>query len=319
MATVGDIIDQALRLVNRVDASYRTRALEAVDRSVRIFSDRLPWYSLVRNETFVSDGTDKFVFPQRVRQLISVGDLTNKELVGVGAHFERQFPEWQLGTKPQAGPFKWRPDGTVPVIQDPAAATYITIETSGSDSQTVYVRGQAQDTTASGTPLEFYDITETITAQETPVTSAQLFYRIYAIEAANNARSFDIITRYATGNLPASRIAAAERYAKYQRIEWLSRPAAGATFQCRYYAEPAKIVAETQALDPQIDQDFLVWRTVGDLHWVAEQAGAAQAAWGRADSRIDELSKAERTHGDRLDQAIPYAPFIDYDDYDVIA
>lgn len=314
MATVGSVIDQALQLVNRVDSSYRQRALYAIERGVRHYAERLPWPSLIRQELFYSNGTDSFVFPQRVRQLISVGDNTHKAYVPPGGHFERQYPEWQLGSKPSGGPFQWRPAGDVPVIQDPAAATYLELNTTASDSQTVYVRGTAQDTSASGTPLEFYDYEESVTALETPVTTSALFYRIFSIEAANLDRSNDIFVRYSTDAVPAARIPTFERHSKYKKIEWLAKPAAGAAFTCRYYADPVKINSETQALDPQIPEDYLVWRIVGDLHWIAEQPQAAQAAWGRADELMRTKIEAETTHGDQYSQAIPYAPFITDDE-----
>jgi len=310
MATVGNIIDQALRLVNRVDSSYRQRALDAIERNIRYYAERLPWPSLVRQETFYSNGTDNFVFPQRVRQLISVGDNTHKSYVPPGKHFERQYPEWQLGSKPSGGPFQWRPMGVVPVIQDPAAATYLELNTQASDSQTVYIRGTAQDTTASGTPLEFYETEESVTAVQTPVTTTNLFYRVFSIEAANLDRGSDVIARYSTGSLPAARVPTFDRHSKYNRIEWLAKPAAGAAFQCQYYADPPKMNSETQALDPQIPEDYLLWRTVGDLHWIAEQPQAANAAWGRADELLKTKIDAETTHGDQNHQAIPFAPFI---------
>lgn len=314
MATVSDIVTQALRLANRVDPNYRQRALDAVDRNVRYFAERIPWPSLERRENFVANGSEFFVFPSRVRSVISIGDRVRQDYVPPGDHFERQYPAWELGTKPAGGPFKWRHLGVVPVIQNPTAASTLTFNTTASDSQTVYVKGLAQDTTASGTSLEYFETSEIIVAQETPAATTNSYVEVLALDADTLDKSNDIIFKYTTGSVPAARMRANERRPNYQKIQWLAAPAAGNTLTVRYYTDPPKIVSESHELDPQISEDFLIWRTVGDLHWISEQPQAAQAAWDKADGLLQTKIQAQQNHGDRLEQAIPYAPFIEPDD-----
>ncbi len=318
MATVGDIIDQSLRLANRVDPAYRQRALDAVDRNVRYFAERVPWPSLERREEFQANGSEFFTFPRRVRSIISIGDNTNKCYVRPGDHFERQYPEWELGgNKPQGGPFKWRHLGTSPVIQDPTERTVLNLNTTASDSQSVFVRGLAFDTAASGSALEYFEASEIVVAQETPTATVNQFKEVLAIEADTLDKNHDIVVRYDTGDLPAARILKNERHTSYEKIQWLAKPATGNLFTVRYYEDTEKIASESQILPPQVDTDVIVWRTVGDLHWISEAPQAAQLAWQRADELIQVHMTAQVSHGDRLEQAIPYAPMYEDDDGEI--
>lgn len=311
MAVVSNIVTQALRLANRVDPAYRQRALDAVDRNVVYFAERLPWPALERRETFIADGTEFLTFPSRVRSLISIGDVKNEAYVFPGDHFERQFGAWELGTKPSGGPFRWRHLGTVPTIQDPSSPDKLELNTTASDSQTVTIHGLAQDTTASGTALEYFQTTELVVAQETPVASTNLYKEVIGLEASTLDKDNDIRVRWQTGDLPAARIAKNAQRPEYQRIQWLVKPEVGRQFITRYYTNPPKIETESAILDPQIPADFLIWRTVGDLQFMAEQPTAAQQAWNRADQLLAMKIQAAQNHGDRLEQAIPFAPFID--------
>lgn len=315
MARAADIIDQALRLVNRVDASYRQRALDALDRNVRYYATKMPWPALRRKETFVYQSGEYFTFPSRVQSIEAIGDVTTKAYVGPGAHFERQFPDWEMGTKPSGGgPFRWRALGDVQVVQDPSSPSKIKLNTTASDSQSVYVRGLAQDTTASGTALEYFEASEIVVAQETPVESTNLYHRVEIIEADLRDRSSDIKVIYSTGSLPAARIPKNERTASYRKIQWLATPTTGSQFEVLYLARPAQIASESQQLPPEVPDDFLVWRVVGDLQYLAEQPQAAALAWQRADQLVGQQMSAELGHNDNLIQAIPYAPMVDTED-----
>jgi len=310
MAIVADVVTQALQLANRVDDQHRSRALSAVDRAVRYYAERVPWPSLIRTEDFLANGTKYLVFPQHVRSIITIGDKSKKEYVSPGAQWEKQYPEWQFGSKPSGSAFEWRHEGWVPVVVPPDGSLAVKLNTSQSDSQTVYVHGLALDTAASGTPLMYFDTREIVIAQETPVASTHLFKEILGIETDTLDKNSSVTVRYSDGTI-AARIAPNERHSRYQRIEWLAVPAAGSTITVRYYADPAKIVSESQQVDPQVDQEFMIWRVAGDLHWINQEAQAAQAAWGKADSRIQERLNSENSHGDKLQQAIPFAPMID--------
>ncbi len=312
MAIVGDVINQALQLANRVDAQHRERARVSIDRAVRYYAERVPWPSLIRTETFSADGTEFMVLPQHVRTVITIGDKAAREYVEPGTHWEKQYPEWQFGNKPTGHAFEWRHEGWVPVINPPGDPQAVELNTTATDSQSVYVHGLALDTAASGSVLQYFSTREIVVAQETPVASVNLYKEILGIEADTVDKNNAIIVRYADGTL-AARIEANERHSRYQRIAWLGTPAEGSDIVVRYFADPAKIVSESQQIDPQVDEEFLVWRVAGDMHWMNQEAQASQAAWGKADSRIKERLNAENAHGDKLIQAIPYAPMLDPD------
>jgi hypothetical protein len=312
MAIVSSVIDQALQLANRVDAQHRERARLSVDRAVRYYAERVPWPSLIRTETFNATGGRHLVLPQHVRAIITIGNKAQSEYVEPGTQWEKQYPNWQLNAKPTGNAFEWRHSGWVPVLAPPSVAQAIELNTTASDSQSVYVHGLAHDTTASGTVLEYFSTREIVVAQETPVAGNLAFKEILGIEADTLNKNNAIVVRYADGTL-AARIEANERHSRYQRVEFLGVPAQGSAIEIRYYSDPAKVVSESQQIDPQVDEEFLVWRVAGDMHWMNQEAQASQAAWGKADSRIKERLHSENAHGDKLIQAIPYAPMIDPD------
>ena len=108
---VGDVINRALRMTNRVDAKHRVRALDGVDRAVSYFGDRLPWPSLERTEEFLTNGTQFFTFPARVRNIIAIGDIGRQEYVPPGDQWERQEPTSILGGSRRSGMCQWQDRG----------------------------------------------------------------------------------------------------------------------------------------------------------------------------------------------------------------
>lgn len=310
--TVGEIIDQAQRLANRVDPAHRQRTMEGIDRNIVYFSERLPWPSLERKETFYANGTRFFTFPQRVRKLIAVGDVGRKEYIEPGSHWERQHPEYYVGGTDITGGVQWQDRGVVPTIQTPATDVTIRLSTTVSELLTVHLKGLTRDAGVSGTALEFYEITETVTIEGTPKSSNNTYVELFAIEKASVVTTSDVIVEYNTAvRTPAARISKNDRAPSYRRVEFLGVMAAGSAIHTRYYTRPPRITSENVILDPAVDTDFVIWRTVGDLHWIANQAQAAQAAWNKADQLLQAKITAELAHGDKLQQAIPYAPFID--------
>lgn len=312
---VSDVIDQALRLANRVDPNYRVRALDAVDRAVRQYAEKLPWPSLDRTEVFTSDGSRLFTFPRRVRVPVSVGDVGRGENVRPGNHWERQYPRSDMGLETAGqGIWQWQDKGEVAVLRQPAAPTLLEFSTTQSDAIPVYVSGLVFATAFSGTADEYYEASELVAANVTAVDSVNQYSKVLRIEKDRGFTSADVLVRYATGDLPAARLLRNERRSHYHQIQFLGTPSVGAQFQVRYYAEPPRITAENVVLDPSIDEDALVWFTVGDLHWMAQAPEAANAAWAKALARIDEKLTARQGHGDRAQQAIPADPWIDYCD-----
>lgn len=316
---VGEIIDQSLRLVNRVDPNFRVRALDAVDRAVRYYAERLPWPGLEREEQFVSNGTRDFTFPRRVRSVISIGDVNHDEYVRPGDNWHKQYPVWDVGGEhPTSRALQWDTRGFRPVIQAPPSdGSKLLVETTQSEAIPVRVRGLVFDSQASGTALELYEQEETISANVTAVQSSNTFRQIYAIEKDSLDSDSDVVIKYASETSPAARIATYERTPRYLSIKFLAQPDAGDPFLVRYHTGPPRIAAEDTVLDPGIDPEPIVWRVVGDLHWMQGQGQAAGAARQTADELLTNKIRQQESHGDNLAQAIPYAPFIEPDETDV--
>jgi hypothetical protein len=315
--TVGDVISRALRMANRVDPQHRQRALDATDRAVRYFAERVPWPSLERVETFRSNGTQFFTFPARVRQIISIGDLERQEYVAPGDQWERQHMA-HLANRPSQGAWEWQDRGYQAVIQAPSTDTTLRMNTTQSEATSIYIQGLVRDSSASGTSLELVEKDEVLAVNESPVTSANEYAVITAMEKDDISITSDIIVDYARGTISkAARLRSNERSPTYRRIEWLAIPSAGDRFRTRYYASPPKVNDEIQVLDPAIDEDVIFWDIVGDLHWMAEAPQAAQAAWQQRDNLIQSKLIGQEVHGDHLSQAIPFAPMIEDDYWDV--
>jgi hypothetical protein len=312
--TVGEIIDSALELANRVDPQHRTRARRAVDRAILFYSDKLPWPSLVREETFTSNGTRYMTFPRRVRSIISVGDKTRQLHVEPGSHFGRQYPSQYFGTQP-SGTWEWDDLGLVPTIVDPSTDTTLNLSTTQSESVLVTVHGFLRDSTSSGTALELYEHSEVITLGGSAQNTGHEFVRIKSIEKDGLDTESDVVVKVNEPAVkPIARIGANERSPQYRRIQFLGKPAAGDQITVSYYERPLRVTAEDVNMDPAIHTDIIVWRVVGDLHWIGEDPQAAQIAWAKAEKLMDERMRAQTSQGEQLKQAIPYAPAIDNDD-----
>lgn len=310
---VGQLIDTALQLANRSSAQYRTRALYAVDRAVRYFADRMPWPSLRKEETFRSDGTNHFTFPQRVRHIISIGDQERGHYVQPGTQLTKQYPTFTLSGR-SVGSWQHSDLGVVPVISAPATDTYLDISTPQSESQIVHVVGLVRDSTASGTPLELYEAQETVYLTGTNATSTNQFAEILKIEKDTLDADQDVLVKYTYNGKPVSRIMHNERAPQYKRVEFLGTPNVGDRFVCQYYTNPEKIVAEDVVLDPAIDSDVILWRVVGDLHWINSEGEAANGAWSKAEDKLLVLKSAQEAVNQGFTQFIPWAPFVDPED-----
>jgi hypothetical protein len=304
-------------MANRVDPQHRQRALDAADRAVRYFAERVPWPSLERVETFRTNGTEFFTFPARVRQIIAIGDLERQEYVGPGDQWERQHMA-HLSNRPSAAIWEWQDRGYQPVIQAPSTDTTLVFSTTQSEATSVYVSGLVRDSSASGTSLELVELDEVVAVNQSPVSTVNEYAVVTSVEKDDITISSDIVVDYGRGTVSkAARLRSNERKPTYRRVEWLALPGTGNRFRTRYYTSPPKVNDEIQMLDPAIDEDIVFWGVVGDLHWVAEAPQAAQAAWQQRDNLIQSKLIGQEVHGDHLSQAIPFAPMIDEDPWDV--
>jgi hypothetical protein len=304
---ISRIVDEALQLTNRVDTKHRTRALNAVSRGVEYWAERLPWPGLKRYEAFASDGTRYMTFPERVRKVISVGDITDRVPVQPGDHWNREHASLWLQDL-RADPLEWRDLGIVPLASDPVTDTQLSIEASVSEPLTVYITGLARDTAASGTALELYEVRESFAITGTGATdTSNTFVRVTGLEKNTNDGTAEVVVKSSVDSKTLARIGAQDGSPQYRRIEFITLPGAGRQYRVEYYSKPAEVVNESSPLPPSIDRDYLVWRVVGDLHWIAEQPDAARAAWQKADGLLLAHQNAEKTHGeDYAGQLTPY-------------
>lgn len=315
--STGEIIDQALQLANRVDPQHRNRARRAVDRALLFYSDKLPWPSLEREETFTSNGTRFMTFPRRVRTIISIGDKTRQYHVEPGGHFGRQFPAQHYGESGQ-GMWQWSDLGLVPTIINPATDTTLKLSSSQSEALLVTVHGFLRDSTSSGTALELYEDKEVITLGGSEETTTKTFVRIKSIEKDGlDTESYVTIKATTPDDQPIARIGKDERSPQYRRVQFLGTPNAGDQAVVKYFERPTRVVSEDVNLDPAIHPDIIVWRVVGDLHWMGEDPAAAQIAWAQAEKLMDEHMRAQTAQGSSCEQAIPWAPAVERGEEDI--
>lgn len=309
---ISRVIDDALLMVNRVDSDYRTRALRAINRAVLHWADRVPWPSLQKYETFYSNGTRFLTLPRRVRRVITVGDITNKMKVRDGAHWDFKYPDEYFVDVADSTPWEWQDAGVVSTIAEPPAPTKLVFQSTVSEAVEVNISGWARDSSASGTAMELYEVNEQVQLGGTGTTETTYEYAsVRAIEKTTLDSVCDIVVRSSTDSQPLARLTSDDRQASYRRIEFLKVPTAGTAFRVKYFRRPERLVSENVPLEPSVEQDYLLWRTVGDLHWIASQQEAALAAWRKADALIQQRIMAEKTQGEGNLQIQPEMSYYD--------
>jgi hypothetical protein len=312
---ISRVIDDALLMVNRVDSDYRTRALRAVNRAVLFWADRVPWPALKTYETFIANGTRFLTLPRRVRRVVEIGDISNKIKVRDGAHWAHKYPDEFFVDTADSTPWEWRDGGLVPTIAAPSTDTKLVFQTTASEAMNVNISGWARDSTASGTAMELYEINETVNLGGTGVTeTTNTYVKIRAIEKTTLDSASDLVIRSSTDSAPLARLTSDDRAAAYRQVEFLKVPGAGTQFRVEYYRRPERLVSENVPLEPSIDLDFLLWRTVGDLHWVASQQEAALAAWRKSEGLVQQRILAEKAHGEGNLQVQPDISYFDIED-----
>lgn len=312
-ALVKDLIDEAQRLANRVSASERGRAREALNRALQKYAQRIPWKSLRRTETFVTDGTRFLTFPDRVAKVIEIADETEQARIRPDTHLMRNHGADYLSDV--AGrPCVWREAGIVPIAAVPATDTTLTLTASQSEVFNVEILGTVRDASESGSALELYRLRETIAiSDDTDNTTSNSFVDIHAI---TKDRSTDAFVQVVDDNSSKviARIMGPDANPVYRRIEFEKVPAAGRLIRVDYFTHPERIDSELQPIDPAINIDYLVWRAVGDLHWILKETQNAQLAWAQADQVLAEEANKERTFGENQGSIVPDFTYLDRED-----
>jgi len=304
---VSQIIDEVLGITGRKsDTAMRTRLVPAVDRAVDHWASRRPWNGLKRYEDFTANGTRFMVFPRRVQKPLSVTDLDNKQAVRGGTDWNLSATNTWSRSVTNDTPWEFRELGVVPVISEPSTYAPLEIEASVSEALTIFITGYGLDTLASGTALEFPLVTESFLITGTgATTTAQSYTRVESIEKSSLDGDADVIVRDSESSAPLSRIPADARSAAYARIEFLYIPPAGRRLRVEYYTHPDRVVNEQSALPSAVQRDYLIWRVVGDVHWIDNEPQQAQLAWQKADGLMQEEALAQEGRGDRLKLVSP--------------
>lgn len=295
-ALVKDLIDRVQRLVDRVDPSFRGRALSALDEAVQWYASRAPWDSLQREEDIYTNGTQFLVLPDRVQRPVWIADVTNSRHIQPGGQWHSRVPGPFL-QKTVGSAREWRPYGTVPVIKQPEGET-LTFSTTVSDGIDITVRGLVQDTTASGTALEFYEAQETLTMAGVSQATSNTYQEILAIQKDKNSTA-DVTATLTTSGDQVVRIPSWASRPLYQQIQLLFKPSAGTQLRMGYFRRPDRLVAEGDGVDPAINEEAVMWRAAGNLHWIDNEGQAAQLAWQRAEEIVTNLKNVEETFGEK--------------------
>lgn len=311
---VKDVIDEALKLANRVSVADRGRALEAVNRAVRKYAQRAPWPGLKRTEVFVTDGTRFMIFPERVAKVIELADVSDATEIRHDDRFlQNHGPVYLAGTAGR--PCAWREAGTVPVVRQPATDSPLYFVAAASDVITADVFGLVRDTAASGSMLEFYEVREQVSIVGSGVTSVStnLYVELKAIHKDQDSVARVDVGDY-TGKVVA-RLLPQRGQAAYRRLEFELVPGEGRSIKVEYYTWPDRVNSETQPIDPTINLEYLVWRTAAEIHWISKEAQAYQAAAQTADEILAAEANKERTFSAADEISAPPWTYRDAEDY----
>ena len=299
VSLIADLIDRVQRRSDRVDPQSRVRVLDALDEALQWYSKKMPFGSLMRFEEFQCSGSEFMVFPNRIMKVIDIADLTNTRMVEPGDHWKRRHTGTYLQRTQGVGPCEWRDLGIVPVISQPNTDTTLTFQCTASDSFNTYVKGLVRDTTASGTALEFFEAEETISITGSDVkTSANAYVQVIGIEKKYPTNG-DLIVKETGSAVPISRMARWEARPEFPRAQFLVVPNAGTRLEVEYFRRPDRIAAEEQTLDPAVHEDALIWRAVGNQHWMDQEGQQANLAWQKANEVAADQKSVEEMFGEK--------------------
>lgn len=312
-ATVKSLIDEILRLANRVSATERNRALEALNRAVGKYAQRIPWPGLKRAEIFVTDGTRFMIFPERVAKITQMADVSDALPFRPEEHFIHNIGAPYLNDT--AGtPCVYRELGIVPVVRQPLTDSALTFSTPASEAMSCDVFGTIRDTSASGSMLEFFEVRETVVLAGAAVATTNRFVEVKALHKDRDTDNRVDVADY-TGKVIA-RLFPQKGGAGYRRIEFDLVPGAGRRVKVEYFTFPDRINSELQPIDPAINLQYLTWLAVGDIHWMLKETQNAQIAWAKAEQFLQEEASKERTFGENNDSVLPSFTYYDLETLD---
>lgn len=303
---VKDLIDRVQRIADRVDPTYRIRTLDSLDEAQQWYASQIPWDALKRIEDFQASG-EFLVLPDRVNKVIRIGDRTNARPLDAGEFFERATPGayYQRST---GAPCRWRPMGYVATVKELSTAAQLHVSSTQSETISVQVRGLVSDSTASGTALEFYEAKETMTLVGATLASTNTYTSIIALQKDKGTASDVLIGTAADGLL--ARIPSWEARPLYHKIQLQPVPT-GQTLEVAYFRRPDRLTSEQDPMDPSINEEAIVWRAAGNLHWMDNEGQAAERAWQKANEVIALKRNEEETFGEKDFHIEPWQGYMD--------
>lgn len=302
---IKDLIDRVQRVADRVDPSYRTRVLDSIDEALQWYASQVPWDSLKTPEDFQTTG-EFLILPDRVNKVIQIGDKTNGRPLNPGDQFERRFPGSYF-QKTTGAPCEWRDMGTVPVIKELSVIAPVFVSSSQSDAIAVQIAGLVQDTTASGTALEFYEAKETVTLAGVTQTSVNSYSKITAIQKDKGSDA-DVSVGSAADGL-FSRIPSWESRPLYRKVQFHPVPT-GQTLEVLYFKRPNRITSENDPIEASANEEALMWRAAGNVMWMDNEPQAAERAWQKAAEVIAVKRNEEETFGEKDFHIEPWAGYM---------
>jgi hypothetical protein len=271
----------------------------------------VPWPSLIKEETFVADGSEKLILPQRVSTLVWAGDKTNKSDIKPARFWDKEFPASFFGRTSGKAEF-WRPMGNVAVVRD---LTYgkINVITTVSDTTTVYLEGLTVNSDASGTADAMHYISEEVLVTgNVAVQSTNDFYSLDTI-GKDDYTSADFVIWDASSNVLARLRAKATR-CEYQKIEFIHKPTAGTEIWVQYLANPQLLISNNQVPHTSVDIDYLIWYAAANMHDAQGQAQEAELKRTNAERILNRKIHKLKSHGDRDFRVIPEFSYWNFDD-----
>lgn len=312
---ISDLIDKAQRLADREDPGKRINVQDAIDEAVQWHALRLPWESLKETEDFIAvAGSREVTLPDRVGKVIRLGDRTNFNNINSGDQWARRMPGAFL-QRTTGNIFEWRDAGLAPVTSQPATDTTLTLHTTASEAMSVFVRGLVRDTTSSGTPLEFVPTQETVVLAGESQPSANLYTRIISIQKPRNSNN-DLIAVNSQSLARISRIPTWESRPLFPRIQVHYIPSVNTLIEVQYFKRPDRIVSENDSLEPAVNEEAILWRAAGNLHWADQEGQQAERAWAKADEVLVAMKNQEDTFGEKDFHVEPWIGYFNLEGLD---
>lgn len=305
------LIQEAQRLAGRVDSNFNNRTRRWLNEAQRQWSLAVPWPTLVREETFVADGTEALIMPQRVHAILWAGDKTNKSDIKPAKFWDKEYPSSFFDRSSGKAQF-WRPLGTVAAFRQPTYGK-INVITTVSDTTTFYIAGLAINSDASGTADHYHFASEELSI--TGVAAVQSANDYYTLETIgkDDYTNADFVVWDTSSNVLA-RVRGKATRSEYQKIELIHKPTQGTEIVVQYLTEPEILVDNSQIPHTSVDTEYLIWYAAANIHDAQGQAQEAELKRLHAERILNRKIHQLKSFGDKDWRVIPEYSYWNFDD-----